>query len=75
MLADVLRAEVTRRDPMLCIYPVYCICVCLAMVGVITELSGLWGASIAAFCLVGVCTCYMKQREWKILKIENTEKA
>lgn len=74
MLADVLRAEMKTRDPMLCIYPIYCCLVLLAMVGVITELPGLWGASIAAFCLVGVCTCYVKQREWRIIKIENTEK-
>lgn len=75
MLTGLLREYMETRDPMNYIYILYCIFVCVGMVGVITELPGLWGTSIAAFCLVGVVTCYIKHREWRIPKIENTENA
>lgn len=48
-----------RNDPMRYVYPLYCLFLCLAILGVVLQVPGLWGTGIAGFSLVGLFACYM----------------
>jgi hypothetical protein len=62
----------THSDPMKYIYPLYRLFLCLAIVGVILEVPGVWGTGLAAFCLVGLLACWVTIRQAKIQNTHET---